>query len=140
VHVQESFRIFAQRVSEATGSPWAFIAALAGVIVWLVIGPLIGFSDVWLISMGTICSVIPSLMVFLIQNMQNRDSKAMHLKLDELIRASAQARNKLIRLELMSDAELDTLETEFQRVRGSRRLVPDVGSQADDTTRNTSAP
>jgi low affinity Fe/Cu permease len=128
VHVQESFRVFAQRVSEASGSPWAFIAALAGVVVWLVMGPFVGFSDVWLISMGTICSVIPSLMVFLIQNMQNRDSKAMQLKLDELIRATAQARNKLIHLEAMSDAELETLEGEFKRVRGSRAQVPNMSA------------
>jgi low affinity Fe/Cu permease len=138
--VQDSFRIFAQRVSEVSGSPWAFIAALAGVVIWLVMGPFVKFSDSWLISMGTICSVIPSLMVFLIQNMQNRDAKAMHLKLDELLRASAQARNALIQLESLSDAELETLETEFQRVRGSRRQVPDVGNQAADTTRSTSSP
>lgn len=138
--MQESFRIFAQAVSEASGSPWAFIAALAGVVVWLVMGPFVGFSDVWLISMGTICSVIPSLMVFLIQNMQNRDAKAMQLKLDELLRATAQARNTLIQLESMSDLELEALETEFQRVRGSRRQVPEVGSQAMETTRSTSSP
>ena len=138
--MQESFRIFAQAVSEASGSPWAFVAALAGVIIWLVMGPLVGFSDVWLISMGTICSVIPSLMVFLIQNMQNRDAKAMQLKLDELLRATAQARNTLIQLEAMSDTELEALESEFQRVRGSRRQVPDVGNQAVETTRSTSSP
>lgn len=126
--MQEVFRVFAQRVSEATGSPWAFIGALAGVIAWLVMGPFVGFSDVWLISMGTICSVIPSLTVFLIQNMQNRDSKAMQLKLDELIRATGEARNALIQLESLSDLELEALETEFQRVRGSRRQTVKVGS------------
>ena len=136
--MQETFRVFAQRVSEASGSPWAFIAALAGVVIWLVLGPFVEFSDVWLISMGTICSVIPSLMVFLIQNMQNRDSKAMQLKLDELIRATAQARNTLIQLEAMSDAELEALEGQFQKVRGSRRLVPNVPEQAGDTSRSTS--
>ena len=127
--MKESFRLFAQRASEAAGSPWAFIASVAGVVLWLVLGPFVGFSDVWLISMGTICSVIPSLMVFLIQNMQNRDSKAMQLKLDELIRATAQARNTLIQLEAMSDAELEALEGQFQQVRGSRRQVPSVPDQ-----------
>jgi low affinity Fe/Cu permease len=138
--VQDSFRIFAQRVSEISGSPWAFIAALGGVVIWLVMGPFVKFSDSWLISMGTICSVIPSLMVFLIQNMQNRDAKAMHLKLDELLRATAQARNALIQLESMSDQELEALENEFQRVRGSRRQVPDIGNQTVETTRSTSSP
>jgi low affinity Fe/Cu permease len=128
VPVQEVFRVFAQRVSEATGSPWAFIAALAGVIAWLVMGPFVGFSDVWLISMGTICSVIPSLMVFLIQNMQNRDSKAMQLKLDELIRATGEARNALIQLESLSDRDLEALESEFQRVRGNRRQAVNATS------------
>ena len=126
--MQEVFRVFAQRVSEATGSPWAFIAALAGVIAWLVMGPFVGFSDVWLISMGTICSVIPSLMVFLIQNMQNRDSKAMQLKLDELIRATGEARNALIQLESLSDRDLEALESEFQRVRGNRRQAVNATS------------
>jgi len=70
--VQDSFRIFAQRVSEVAGSSWAFIVALSGVIVWAAMGPFVQFSDSWLISMGTICSIIPSLMVVLIQNTQNQ--------------------------------------------------------------------
>lgn len=118
---QSSFRAFAQRVSEAAGSSWAFIGALSGVVIWLILGPVFHFSDTWQLTMSTICSIIPSLMVFLIQNTQNRDSKAMQLKLDELIRATEQARNQLIRLESLSDAELEALETEFERVRGSRR-------------------
>jgi low affinity Fe/Cu permease len=120
--VQESsFRAFAQRVSDAAGSSWTFIAALSGVAIWLVAGPFFHFSDTWQLTMSTICSIIPSLMVFLIQNTQNRDSKAMQLKLDELIRATEQARNQLIHLESMSDAELEALETEFERVRHTRR-------------------
>lgn len=122
--MQESFRVFAHRVSEAAGSPWAFLVALAGVVAWALLGPFVQFSDSWLLSMSTICSIVPSLMVFLIQNMQNRDSKAMQLKLDELIRSTGQARNNLIHLESMSDAELEALESEFARVRGSRRQVP----------------
>lgn len=127
--MQDSFRLFAQRVSEAAGSPWAFLAALAGVVIWALLGPVFKFSDTWQLTASTICSIIPTLMVFLIQNMQNRDSKAMQLKLDELIRATAEARNTLIQLESLSDAELETLETEFQRVRGIRRGVPDVSDQ-----------
>ena len=138
--MQEKFRIFAQRVSEATGSPWAFTVALSGVVIWAFMGPLFHFADTWQLTMSTICSIIPSLMVFLIQNTQNRDSKAMQLKLDELIRATHAARNKMIRLESMSDAELEMLESEFQRVRGSRRDIPAVADQPADTTRSTSSP
>jgi low affinity Fe/Cu permease len=138
--VQESFRAFSQRVSEGSGSPWTFIAALSGVIIWLVAGPFFHFSDTWQLTMSTICSIIPSLMVFLIQNMQNRDAKAMQLKLDELIRATGEARNTLIHLESMSDAELEALETEFNRVRGSRQRVPQAGSQGNDRAREESAP
>jgi low affinity Fe/Cu permease len=124
--VQESFRVFAQRVSDAAGSSWAFIGALLGVAVWLVAGPFFHFSDTWQLTMSTICSIIPSLMVFLIQNTQNRDSKAMQLKLDELIRATAQARNQLIHLETLSDADLAALESEFVRVREGRRGAQDM--------------
>jgi low affinity Fe/Cu permease len=124
--VQESFRVFAQRVSDAAGSSWAFIGALLGVGIWLVAGPFFHFSDTWQLTMSTICSIIPSLMVFLIQNTQNRDSKAMQLKLDELIRATAQARNQLIHLETLSDADLAALESEFVRVREGRRGAQDM--------------
>jgi low affinity Fe/Cu permease len=126
--VQESFRFFAQRVSDAAGSSWAFIAALSGVMTWLVLGPVFHFSDTWQLTMSTICSIIPSLMVFLIQNTQNRDSKAMQLKLDELIRATGEARNALIQLESLSDRDLEALESEFQRVRGNRRQAVNATS------------
>jgi low affinity Fe/Cu permease len=132
--VQASFRVFAQRVSDAAGSSWAFIAALSGVAIWLVAGPFFRFSDTWQLTMSTICSIIPSLMVFLIQNTQNRDSKAMQLKLDELIRATAQARNQLIHLETLSDAELEALESEFVRVRGNRRGAQEAQPVAQDRT------
>jgi low affinity Fe/Cu permease len=119
--LQAFFRVFANNVSEAAGSPWAFLAALAAVIAWALTGPMFHYSETWQLTINTACSVIPTLMVFLIQNMQNRDAKAMHLKLDELIRANAQARNQLIQLEAMSDEELDALEDEFRRLRSTRQ-------------------
>lgn len=122
--MQTFFHRFANRVSEAVGSPWAFILALAGIIGWALTGPVFDFSENWQLTVNTACSVIPTLMVFLIQHMQNRDAKAMHLKLDELIRASARARNQLIQLEAMTDEELDTLEREFQRIRSGRQDGP----------------
>ena len=121
--LQNFFHRFANRVSEAVGSPWAFILALAAVIGWALTGPLFHFSANWQLTINTACSVIPTLMVFLIQHMQNRDAKAMHLKLDELIRASTKARNHFIQLEGLNDEELDTLEQEFRRIRESRHEV-----------------
>ena len=144
--LREKFRAFSHRASEAAGSPWAFLIAMAGVATWLLLGPVFGFTELWWLIASTVCSVIPTLMVFLIQNMQNRDSKAMQLKLDELIRATGQARNQLIHLEAMSDAELETLEQEFQRVRKSRprplAQLEEVERQvaAAERTRSTSSP
>jgi low affinity Fe/Cu permease len=137
--LQDKFRTIAQRTSEAAGSPWAFLVSLAGVVVWLVLGPVFHFADTWWLVASTVCSVIPTLMVFLIQNMQNRDSKAMQLKLDELIRATGEARNQLIHLEAMSDAELEHLEEEFQRVRLMRPRASN-DPQVASSTRSTSAP
>lgn len=137
---QDKFRLFAQRASDIAGSPWAFITALAGVVIWLFLGPMFGFANTWWLIASTVCSVIPTLMVFLIQNMQNRDAKAMQLKLDELIRATGEARNQLIHLESMSDAELETLEREFAKVRQTRQRVGVVEVQVTETTRSTSSP
>jgi low affinity Fe/Cu permease len=122
--VKTFFHRFANATSEAMGSPWAFVIALSAIIVWALTGPVFDFSENWQLTINTACSVIPTLMVFLIQHMQNRDAKAMHLKLDELIRASADARNALIQLEVMSDEELETLEREFRRVREVRGRTP----------------
>ena len=118
------FHAFANRASDAVGSPWAFILALGAVVVWAITGPAFDYSEEWQLTINTACSIIPTLMVFLIQHMQNRDAKAMHLKLDELIRANAQARNALIQLESLSDEELDKLEREFRRIRSGRAGSP----------------
>jgi low affinity Fe/Cu permease len=115
--MNEFFRIFAHRTSEATGSPWAFILALAILLVWAVTGPVFGFSDTWQLLINTGTTIVTFLMVFLIQNTQNRDAKAVHLKLDELIRAVAGARTRLVDLQELSDAELDQLQAQFQEIR-----------------------
>jgi len=138
--LKEKFRSLAQRASDMAGSPWAFLIALLGVVLWLVLGPVFDYSDRWWLLAGTVCSVIPTLMVFLIQNMQNRDSKAMQLKLDELIRATGEARNQLIHLEAMSDTELEPLEQEFKRVRSTRQRLGVAPVQSEDSTRSTSSP
>jgi low affinity Fe/Cu permease len=116
----ERFHWFAARTSLVLGSPWAFFLALAIVVVWLLSGPVFHFSDTWQLVINTGTTIVTFLMVFLIQNTQNRDAKALHLKLDELIRATRTARNELIELENMSDPELAKLEAEFQGLRLAR--------------------
>jgi low affinity Fe/Cu permease len=115
--VRDAFRVFAHRSSIMLGSAWAFTGAVLVILVWILTGPTFHFSDTWQLIINTATTVITFLMVFLIQNTQNRDSKAIQLKLDELIRALKGARNQLVDLEDLSDEELKKLETQFQRMR-----------------------
>jgi low affinity Fe/Cu permease len=114
--VRDAFHVFARRSSDVLGSPWAFITAIAIIISWAVTGPMFHFSDTWQLIINTGTTIVTFLMVFLIQNTQNRDAKAVHLKLDELIRALKGARNALVDLEKLSDDELKKLEEEFERI------------------------
>jgi low affinity Fe/Cu permease len=115
--VRERFHRFAVAVSDAMGSSWAFVAALALVAVWGGTGPLFRFSDSWQLVINTGTTVVTFLMVFLIQTTQNRESRALHLKLDELIRSQRNARNIFADLEHATEQELAELEAEFRRVR-----------------------
>jgi low affinity Fe/Cu permease len=115
--VSDAFRCFAQRASALLGSAWAFCGAVLVIVVWLITGPTFHFSDTWQLIINTATTVVTFLMVFLIQNTQNRDAKAMHLKLDELIRAVQGARNHLVDLEELSDNDLKKLEEQFRRLR-----------------------
>ena len=115
--VSDAFRVFARRSSMMLGSAWAFTGAVLVILVWLITGPTFHFSDTWQLIINTATTVITFLMVFLIQNTQNRDAKAVHLKLDELIRAIKDARNELVDLEDLSDEELKKLEEQFRRTR-----------------------
>jgi low affinity Fe/Cu permease len=115
--MRERFRTFAHRISDMVGSAWAFFVALGVVIAWAVTGPLFEFSDTWQLVINTGTTIVTFLMVFLIQNMQNRDAMTIQLKLDELIRANADARNVMIDLEHVPDAELERLRQEFCRLR-----------------------
>ena len=131
--VRDAFRSFAQRSSSILGSAWSFCGAVLVIVVWLVTGPAFHFSDTWQLIINTATTVITFLMVFLIQNTQNRDAKAMHLKLDELIRAEKGARNHLVDLENLSDDELKNLEEQFQRLRKeaeTNRPAFDIGEAA----------
>jgi low affinity Fe/Cu permease len=115
--VSDAFRIFARRSSAVLGSAWAFAAAVLIIIVWALTGPTFHFSDTWQLIINTGTTIVTFLMVFLIQNTQNRDAKAVHLKLDELIRALKSARNELVDLENLSDDELTRLEQQFKDLR-----------------------
>jgi low affinity Fe/Cu permease len=114
--MKDFFYKIAHKTSEIVGSVWAFLIALLVVGAWAVTGPLFDFSDTWQLVINTGTTIITFLMVFLIQNMQNRDSKVLHLKLDELIRATHKARNRLVDLEDLSEAEIEKLEKEFHQV------------------------
>jgi len=126
MHIHEPFRRFAHRVSVMVGSPWAFSLALLVIATWGLTGPIFHYSDTWQLVINTATTIVTFLMVFLIQNTQNRDAHALHLKLDELIRATHQARNRLLALEELSDEELDRLQSEFDRLREAAAQVQEV--------------
>jgi low affinity Fe/Cu permease len=115
--VRDAFRVFARSSSNILGSAWAFVIAVLIIIIWGVTGPAFQFSNTWQLIINTGTTIVTFLMVFLIQNTQNRDAKAVHLKLDEIIRAVKGARNELVDLEELSDDELKKLEEQFHRLR-----------------------
>ena len=112
--MKDRFRRYAHRVAEEAGTPTAFGLALATICVWLITGPVFHFSDTWQLVINTATTIITFLMVFLIQNAQNRDAKVFHLKLDELIRGVKGARTELVDLEELTDEELEKLHIEFR--------------------------
>ena len=120
--ISDRFRVFASRAAERLGSHWAFVIAVVVVACWLVSGPLFRFSNAWQLVINTATTVVTFLMVFLIQATQNRDAKAIHLKLDELIRSS-RARNVFADLEDASEAELAAFKDEFRKLR-QRHTAP----------------
>ncbi len=113
----DAFNNFAKHCAAIVGSPWAFVLAVIIVMTWVVTGPQFAYSDTWQLAINTGTTIVTFLMVFLIQNSQNRDAKAVHLKLDELIHGVQGARNSLIDLENFSDQELDALQQQFERLR-----------------------
>ena len=114
--MNDMFRKFASKSSEALGSPISFIVALLVVIGWAVVGPLYNYSDTWQLVINTGTTIITFLMVFLLQNTQNRDTKLIQIKIDELIRAVGAARNQLLNLEQLTDEDLTHLQQEFARL------------------------
>ena len=130
------FSKFANKTADLAGSHWAFIITFAFIVVWFLSGPVFGFSDTWQLIANTVTTLTTALMVFLIQNTQNRDSRALHLKLDELIRATPRARNEFMEAE---EEDLDEIEREKEIVdkddpnppadksKGRKQSQPDKG-------------
>ena len=114
--MNEFFHRFAVKVAGVVGSASSFVVAASVIAVWALTGPLFHFSDTWQLVINTGTTIITFLMVFLIQNTQNRDSKALNMKLDELLRSIKGARNRLVQLETLSDKELEELRIEFHEV------------------------
>lgn len=118
----EWFRRISCTAAECVGTYWAFLVSLSAIAVWAATGPLFHFSDTWQLVINTATTIVTFLMVFLIQNTQNRDAKAIHLKLDELIRSTAKARNSLVNLENLNDEELGRLQKEFELLQKRAKL------------------
>jgi low affinity Fe/Cu permease len=114
---QDAFSTAARKASAILGTAWAFMAAVGVIILWAATGHFFNYSDTWQLIINTGTTIVTFLMVFLIQNTQNRDSRAVQLKLDELIRSVSGARNKLMDLEGLSDKDLDDFQKEFERLR-----------------------
>jgi len=137
--IRDAFGVFARKTSNILGSAWAFVLAIVIIVVWGLTGPTFHYSDTWQLIINTGTTIVTFLMVFLIQNTQNRDAKAVHLKLDELIRALGPARNKLVDLEKLSDDDLKMLETEFEKLRkkaeGAKEEVEERKQVADKKSR-----
>ncbi len=117
--MNEGFRRFSQWASHILGTSWAFAVALGIVVVWVLTGPIFNYSDTWQLAINTGTTVVTFLMVFIIQNTQNRDSRALHIKLDELLRAVKEARTELVDLEEDSDEQVEELQEEFRKLHKS---------------------
>jgi low affinity Fe/Cu permease len=129
------FTTFAQWTARSSGRPMAFILAVAIVVVWGITGPLFGFSDTWQLVINTGTTIVTFLMVFLIQNTQNRDSEAIQVKLDELIRVTKGAHVALLDLEELEDKELDEIRADYQKLADRAREALRAGKSDTNTPR-----
>jgi len=120
VNLRGVFRRFARATSNGIGSPIAFVLAFAVILAWAICGPFFGFSETWQLVINTSTTIVTFLVVFMIQNTQNRDSKAVHLKLDEIIRVLDKARNELVDVEDKADEVLDQYQEEFRKLEDIR--------------------
>jgi|SRR6187397_2109513 len=124
------FTRFAKKTARWSGRPSTFALAAAIIVVWAVTGPIFGFSDTWQLVINTSTTIVTFLMVFLIQNTQNRDSEAVQIKLDELIRATGNASNKLLDLEELEEKELDVIRQTYEDMAEKARRAQHTRKQA----------
>lgn len=116
MNIHSIFRLVATTVSNVAGSAYTFVAAMVLILIWIVSGPIFKYSDTWQLSINTLTTIITFLMVFLIQNTQNRDSKALHLKLDELVKSNKKARDQVIDVENLPDEVIEEMREEFKKL------------------------
>ncbi len=137
----DAFGKFAAAASGWLGSKWAFAGAASVIVIWAAVGPIFNFSDTWQLVINTGTTIVTFLMVFLIQNTQNRDARAINLKLNELIRAIDKARDQMIDIENLSDLELDELQTKYERIKAAymQRQSPDRSLEQDLVDRSETA-
>ena len=126
--LSDAFDKLAQWTARHAGRPTTFALALGAIVIWGLSGPIFGWSETWQLAINTGTTIVTFLMVFLIQNTQNRDTEALQLKIDELIRANESARNRLLRLEEMSEAEMERVKGGFMRLAGEDRSIDEEGA------------
>lgn len=119
-HLQSGFQGLATRASQFVGSKWAFTTAVFLILLWAAAGPFFRYSNSWQLVVNTATTIVTFLIVFLIQNTQNRDARAIHLKLDEIIHAIGKARNEMIQIEKLSDEDLESLAAAFDKARNNQ--------------------
>lgn len=129
------FRKFAHATSDVVGSPWAFVVGVVVIAGWAMSGPVFNYSDTWQLIINTSTTIVTFLMVFVIQNTQNRDAKAIHLKLDELIRGVKGARTEMVALETCTDEELAAFQKEFEKLHARLAKRAELAAHAVNTLR-----
>lgn len=135
------FTHFASRAAHIAGTPWVFAFALLSIVIWAALGPMLDYSEVWQLTVNTGTTIVTFLMVFLIQNTQNRDSVAMQIKLDELIRANRAAHNSLLDLEELTEEELEKFRTTYEKLaekaRSNRKDLPHSEPKGENREKRT---
>lgn len=127
VRVIGGFQSFARTVVRASGHPLAFVIAISIVLIWALMGPVFHFGNTWLLVINTVGTILTFLMIFLVRSAQNRESEAIQLKLDELIRATKAAQNTLLDIEELSEADLDRIKARFERLARTAREESTAG-------------